>query len=511
MSWIDRLFRRNSLENPSVSLQDPSGWEESGLISSGASGKPAPYGALSYPPVWRCLNLIARTVGKLPLVVYRQVGDMREKAIDHPAYAVLRRPNAIVSPFRFKSVLTFHAAYWGNGYAAIFRDSRGRPTDLLPLPPTLQFERRAGDIWYYLELPGRPGKWIPSADVLHITGFSFDGIAGLSVIDLFRQAFDSGMNAQQFRTKFWKSGAKSSGILMLPRGLSAEAQRQRENDWNDRRNKLDDAFKTTVLEEGARWIPDSVTPNDGQHVASAQFDAVQVASIFCAPPHKIGDNSKSSYNSLEQENQAFLDETIDPWLVTWEEELTSKLLTSDEQAGEATFIEFNRDAMLRVDKRTETESIVQELNNGLLTPDEARRIRNRSPYPDGIGRAPRMPANLTILTSATNSSATNNKAMLTSSDAAQRANRQRNGLRQLIAERVQRLDAIYRKTQDDAGHKRRLGEAIQPIVCIADCLSDRPTTIPIRELSRICDEWDAERTVDEETDRLLGELWPENT
>ena len=56
-----------------------------------------------------------------------------------------------------------------------------------------------------------------------------------------------------------------------------------------------------------------------------------MANLLGVPAHKLGADIKSSYNSLEQENQDYLDQCLDFWLVRWEEECWDKLLTEEEK------------------------------------------------------------------------------------------------------------------------------------------------------------------------------------
>ena len=83
-----------SLENPSLSLTDPAAWEEAGLlVGRSKSGVRVTHKkALGHSPIWRGVNLIARTVARMHPIVYRyQANGGRERDKKHVAYALLRR------------------------------------------------------------------------------------------------------------------------------------------------------------------------------------------------------------------------------------------------------------------------------------------------------------------------------------------------------------------------------------------------------------------------------------
>jgi phage portal protein BeeE len=95
------------------------------------------------------------------------------------------------------------------------------------------------------------------------------------------------------------------------------------------------------------------------------------------PVHKVGGEGRTAFASLEAENRSFLDESIDPVLVNWEQEARDKLLRESEKEADSHLIVFNRAALLAADAKTTSEVLVSEVNNGLLTANEARAIQDR--------------------------------------------------------------------------------------------------------------------------------------
>jgi phage portal protein BeeE len=84
----------------------------------------------------------------------------------------------------------------GNGYAAIRRDARGEPIELIPINPDAVMVLEAGDgsIFYNVN---RLGLWqiamlrdfpvaIPADDMFHLRGLSFNSLVGVSTIGLAR-------------------------------------------------------------------------------------------------------------------------------------------------------------------------------------------------------------------------------------------------------------------------------------------------------------------------------------
>lgn len=386
-----------SLENPAMSLDDPDTWDDVlGGVEAESGIRVTPRRVLGYPPIWRGINLIASGCAKLPLVVYKRDGDdARERDRKHAAYRLLRRkPNKWVTAFHFRRTLTYHAIGHGNGYAAIFRDRNGAPEDLLILSPTATYPvQYDGELWYVTEIGGETRR-IPARHVLHIRGLSFDGLCGYSVYDVMKEALGLGMAARSYAARFFGEGSNAGGILMVPGSFKEEQVKNLLASWAKMAVGLQKSHKVAVLQDGAKFEKTTINAEESQLIPTQEHEVRMAANILNLPPHKLGDNSKSSYNSLEQENRAYLQDSLDPWLVAWESECDDKLLSDDEQENETHYCEHIRDALERTDARGEIAGLVMELNNGLVNLDEARAIRNRGPVPNGEGKKFRQPANI---------------------------------------------------------------------------------------------------------------------
>lgn len=359
MGMFSWLFGQRSLENPNVSLNDPRAWEETfGSKQTHAGVRVNHKTALGHAPLWRGVNLIAKTVGGLRPVVYKEedVGRVKDKA--HPAYQMLRwKANRFVTADTFITTLTYHAVFYGNGYALILRDRAGRlvPVSkgggLIILSPTETCPVQVKGELFYRTLIGGKKEYIPAQDVLHIKGLSYDGLEGHGVIEVLANSLAPGIAARDFAARFFKQGAAASGILMIPGELKKEAQREAMRDFEQIVSGAKNQHRVGVLQGDVKWQPLSIDPAKSQMEAMQRFDLLVVANALGLPPHKLAGGQTTSYASLEQENQAFLDESLKPWLNAWESELADKLLT-DREREQGSYIEFNLAALLKADLMT---------------------------------------------------------------------------------------------------------------------------------------------------------------
>jgi len=387
-----------SFENPSVPLTDPRAWEmlthSGGPTDSGVSVNDRT--AMGYPPLWRAISLISGDVAKLPLNVYRRMPDNgKEQATKNPAWPLLRRKaSPPIKSAQFKRTLTYHALLFGNGFATIQRDQNQQPTSLLIIHPHSVTARILPDsVTYSVNTADGSIVGIPSRDMLHIRGLSPDGVMGHSIIDMLGEALGVGMAAQRFGARFFGAGANAGGVLMIPGHFSEEAIENVKRSWGKMNEGLTNSHKVMLLQDGAKFQQLTVPPEAAQFLQTRNYEIRgTVANITGCPPHKLGDDSRTSHSSLEQENQSYLNECLDTWLVEWEGECGDKLLSDSDKVDDRYFVEFNRMALLQVDHATRLNGYKTAKEGGWLSTNEIR-VRENMPTIGEIGDIYYSPAN----------------------------------------------------------------------------------------------------------------------
>ena len=182
-------------------------------------------------------------------------------------------------------------------------------------------------------------------EVLHIPGLGFDGLVGYSPIAMAKNAIGMAMACEEYGAKFFANGAAPSGVLEHP-GTIKDPSRVRES-WQRTFGGSGNANKVAVLEEGMKYTPISISPEQAQFLETRKFQLDEIARIFRVPPHMIGDLEKSSFNNIEQQSLEFVKYTLDPWVSRWEQSMVRSLLSREEK--KQYFIKFNVDGLLRGD------------------------------------------------------------------------------------------------------------------------------------------------------------------
>lgn len=389
-------YKRASIENPSTNINDPSAFDFLDSTTTQTGMRVNRLTALGHSPIWRGVNLLARDVGKLPLVTYRRVGEGKSRATDHYLYPLLRStPNSEMTAFTWKETMMAHALLEGNGYSWIMRDpDRGRPLQIIPLLPRDTYPVRVNGRLSYCTMVN--GEWdqLDAADVLHIKGLGYDGLSGYSILTLAAEPIGLGLAARNYGSRFFSNNANPDLVIEIPEAVDDKVVAEMIRSWDKMHRGLRKSHRPAVLTNGAKVNPFSVDAKRSQLLETRQFDYREVANLLNIPPHKIGDSTLQGYASLEQENQSYLNEALDPWLVRFEEEVRSKLLTEEEQATDSIVVEFLRQALLRADMAARGAYYATALG-GLpwMTRDEVRGMENLNPLGGAAGELSD-PANL---------------------------------------------------------------------------------------------------------------------
>jgi HK97 family phage portal protein len=342
--------------------------------------------------VYSCVRILSEAIASLPLntFVYTDSGG-KEKALAHPLYRLLHdEPNPEMSSFIFRETLMTHLLLWGNAYAQIIRNGKGEVIALYPLmPDRMTVDRDTNGRLYYKYTKSSEdaptmenGSVILSpSDVLHIPGLGFDGLVGYSPIAMAKNAIGLAIAAEEYGSKFYANGAAPSGVLEHP-GTLKDPARVRDS-WNSTFGGSGNSHKVAVLEEGMKYTPISISPNEAQFLETRKFQINEIARIFRIPPHMVGDLEKSSFSNIEQQSLEFVKYTLDPWVIRWEQALYRTLLSEEEK--KTVFFKFNVEGLLRGDYASRMSGYATARQNGWMSANDIRELENLDRIPSELG------------------------------------------------------------------------------------------------------------------------------
>ena len=348
--------------------------------------------AMQMTAVYSCVRILSEAVAGLPLHLYKYTDSGgKAMALDHSLYRLLHdEPNPEMSSFVFRETLMTHLLLWGNAYAQIIRNGKNEIVALYPLMPNkMSVDRDENGRLYYTYYRGSDeaiknkefAVTLQPSDVLHIPGLGFDGLVGYSPIAMAKNAIGMAIACEEYGAKFFANGAAPGGVLEHP-GTIKDPQRVRES-WQSTFGGSGNANKIAVLEEGMKYTPIGISPEQAQFLETRKFQINEIARIFRVPPHMVGDLEKSSFSNIEQQSLEFVKYTLDPWVIRWEQSIQRSLLSKDEKA--VYFVKFNLEGLLRGDYQSRMNGYAIGRQNGWMSANDIRELENldRIPAEDG--------------------------------------------------------------------------------------------------------------------------------
>jgi len=381
--WEPRAGPKNSLWGSTYSF----------FFGSTTSGKTVnERTAMQTTAVYACVRILAETIASLPLHTYKYTENGKEKATEHQIYNLLAdEPNPEMTSFVFRETLMSHLLLWGNAYAQIIRDGRGKVIALYPLLPNKMTVNRAsnGEIYYIYSrysdenpnIKGYGEVYLQNHEVLHIPGLGFDGLVGYSPIAMAKNAVGMSIACEEYGASFFANGANPGGVLEHP-GVVKDPARVRDS-WNSVYQGTGNAHKVAVLEEGMKFQSIGIPPEQAQFLETRKFQINEIARLFRIPPHMVGDLEKSSFSNIEQQSLEFVKYTLDPWVIRWEQAMKKALLLPSEKKDY--FIKFNVDGLLRGDYQSRMNGYSIGRQNGWLSSNDIRELENLNKIPDELG------------------------------------------------------------------------------------------------------------------------------
>jgi HK97 family phage portal protein len=358
--------------------------------------------AMQISAVFSCVRLLSETTATLPLILYRseEKTNSRKRATDHHAYPLMTSaPNPQMTALEFREALTAQLAMYGNGYATIVRDGANRPLFLYPLrSDRLQVIRLKSGAAAFIYSVDVEALWVDvagttytaanvgvsterpqnialnPADVFHVKGFGSDGYVGYSPLALAGDTHGLAVAAERYAGTFYASGGKPTGVLMLDRLLTPKQRADIKETFGAM--QFAEMGSLWVLEASMKYQPITIAPAEAQLLDSRRFSILEIARYFRVPPHLIFDMEKATTwgSGLEQQNMAFLQYSLMPYLKRWEGACDKFLLTEDER--KTLYHEHLVDALMRADSTARAEVYTKYVNNGIMARNEIRRAEN---------------------------------------------------------------------------------------------------------------------------------------
>ncbi|WP_455424802.1 phage portal protein [Dryocola sp. LX212] len=340
---------------------------------------------LAYNAVFSCMSLISGDISKMPAsLMKRTKSGIWQPEAEGELPRLLRKPNSFQNRMQFFECWVNSKLAAGNTYVIKIRNTGGRVVELRILDPlrVTPLVSPDGQVFYRVSPDNLSGLTdeviVPAREVIHDRfNCLFHPLVGLSPIFACGLPATQGNSILENSTVFFQNGGKPSGIISLPGSVSEEKAREIKANW-DAGYTGANAGKTAVLSDGADYKPNSMTAADAQTIEQLKLAGEIVCAVFHVPTYKVGIDAAPKYDNIEALEQQYYSQCLQTLIEAIELSLNDAF-----DLGIHESVEFETDALLRMDTERRYTTYSTAVGCGILAPNEARLKENLPPVPGG--------------------------------------------------------------------------------------------------------------------------------
>lgn len=376
MSLIDRILGRE--KRAAIRSDDPYLAEWFGL-RGGIGGHVDTGRASGIAVAHACISIVSQSLAAMPLNLYRRADNGgRERATDHPLYAVLHDlANPTMTAFEAREALLASLMVVGNAFARLEWNGRGQVSALYPLDPgKVAVERlESGRLRYRVSGAAGGVRVYLQEEILHLRyRLARDGVMGLSPIQIARETFNLALTQQETAGKQAAKSFLPEGALIFPNVIGKD---QRQTVLDRLETKVNSDLSTRgvlVLDGGTDWKSFSFSSKDAEFLESRKLTNLDICRIWSVPPTVAGITDNATYSNSDQESRALVVRCLAPMARRVEQAMNASLLTLESR--KTLFIEHDLAGLLRGDMKARYDAYSIGRNGGWLSINEIRGWEN---------------------------------------------------------------------------------------------------------------------------------------
>lgn len=379
MNFFQRLLNKNAKIQPTdiVDFDNFSGW--SPVLDTGAT-------------TFACLDKIASEFASLNFAVYDK--KTRQKMKKHKILDILKQPNFEDRHFNFfyQSAIDYFngGCFWKKLYSpltgeveSLFRLNRG--------VITTERDTATNEIFYNYN-----GERFSQKDIVYIPSrFNYSTLqGGQSIFNASKSVFETLKQLEKFTQTSFSAGVLGKKIVIDiskiyhdGKKLSAKEMEGLRSDFSKMNSGIANTGKPILKENGMELseIGESLDNKTAELLESRKFQEHEIAKIFGVPESLITPQGKDG-GSIEDAFLLFNEFAIRPLASQFQDAINS-LLDEDRY-----YFEFDYNGVLKVSFEKRIDAYIKQINNGLLSPNEARAKENMGEIEAGDNHF--MPVNL---------------------------------------------------------------------------------------------------------------------
>lgn len=374
--------RKPEVETRSLSIGDPAVAALLGFGGYNGGPSVSEHTAMTLSAVYRAVSLISGSIASFPLRTLVDIDGQRQRTasfLDSPAGDRL-------TPFEWKELALVHQLLHGNAYLQHLRNGANALVGLWPVHPlcvTTKADAGAvGGKRFEVNVKGKDGATekleLDGSSMTQVMGISLDGITGVSPIGLARLAMGTALSGDKAAHKMFVNGSLVGGLVSADEDVTEDEAKQINSDLRNTTAGTENTGALVFVNRKLKFQQWQLSAVDAQFLESRSFQIEEIARWYGVPPHLLGQTDKQTSwgTGVAEQNRGLARYTLSPWTSRFEQRITPLL-----PGGK--FAEFDYSNFVRPSPEVEIDLLLKQVAGGLLTPNEARAIRNLAPVDGG--------------------------------------------------------------------------------------------------------------------------------
>lgn len=358
-------------------LKNPEFWTGNLLSHNKAKVAVNQETAQAVPAYFRAVNLISEQFASLSFNVHIRRGRNIETAERHPLQRLFkRRPNPLLTKYDFFDFVVRQVLITGEAFVQIVRNGTGEITSLEVLPKAVDIFRNPKGIWFY-KFPD--GLLLRYDELYHFKAYTMDGVRGVSPLKIFDETFGRAIAEINFAASYYGNGGHLSSLLIAEKPMTDKQKAELVESFNAGQAGAQNVGKTGYVPFGVKYEKIGSTMQESDYTNARRFTILDVSNITGVNPVFLGD--QANLTNTEVINRLFVQYTLRSLCKRFEEEITTKSFSSDEQ--DRLFVRFNLDSLLRGDTAARANLYKTLFLTKAINPNEIRGFEGLNPYDGG--------------------------------------------------------------------------------------------------------------------------------
>lgn len=262
---------------------------------------------------YRAVNLVARGISSLPLIVEKS----GKRLSDHPLLDLLGRPNPNLQGRSFIYHLAGHYLIAGNAYILAVGPNLAPRELWLMRPDSVRIlEGTDGTPAGYRQSSGGKTRDFAAENIMHWRAFNpLNDWYGMAPLEAAAISIDTHNEGSRWNLALIQNGGRPTGALYQesPDATLTDSQfRRLKQEVSEAYSGSMNAGKPLLLEGGLKWQEMSMSPSDMDWDAGKNMTAREIATAFGVPPQMLGIPDSQTYNNYSEARLSVYEDTIIP-------------------------------------------------------------------------------------------------------------------------------------------------------------------------------------------------------